>query len=208
LLKEKRGSSFFVLAQSSGKIYYSAQSNLTGPTYMAGIGKNRFPSGVVQFTLFDSSNQPVAERISFIQGADSLSLQLSAQTKSFQSRQPVKFSINAAGSNKPVKGIFSAAVFNETAMGIDEAAASTIFNSLLLISDLKGNIEHPNYYFSSNPQANADLDLLMLTQGYRKFEWQLVLKSDTQMPGFSAESSLELAGTVKTMGGKPVPNEK
>jgi hypothetical protein len=208
LLKEKRGSSFFVLAQSSGKIYYSAQSNLTGPTYMAGIGKNRFPSGVVQFTLFDSSNQPVAERISFIQGADSLSLQLSAQTKSFQSRQPVKFSINAAGSNKPVKGTFSAAVFNETAMGIDEAAASTIFNSLLLISDLKGNIEHPNYYFSSNPQANADLDLLMLTQGYRKFEWKQILSDKPVQLAFEPEQSLELAGLLKTAAGKTVANGK
>jgi hypothetical protein len=208
LLKEKHGSSFFVLAQSSGKIYYSAQSNLTGPIYMAGIGKNRFPSGVVQFTLFDSSKRPVAERISFIQGADSLSLQLSAQPQSFQSRQPVKFSIKAAGGNKPAKGTFSVSVINETTIGIDEASASTIFNSLLLVSDLKGNIEQPNYYFSSNPQAKADLDLLMLTQGYRKFEWGPVLKSDTQMPGFSAESSLELAGTVKTMGGKPVPNGK
>jgi hypothetical protein len=207
LLKEKQGSAFYLIGQSAGKIYYTAKSTLTQPVYMAGIAKSRFPSGIAQFTLFDDHNQPVAERIAFIQGKDSLKLQLSTKSKTFQARQPVSFSLNANAGGQPANGTFSVAVINETATGVDEASESTILNNLLLTSDLKGSIEQPNYYFGNSPKAKADLDVLMLTQGYRRFEWKRILNAEP-VSNFLAERSLELSGTVQTIGGKLVQNGK
>nr|WP_294943697.1 carboxypeptidase regulatory-like domain-containing protein [uncultured Mucilaginibacter sp.] len=207
LLKEKQGSTFYLLGQSAGKIYYTAESTLAQPVYMAGIAKSRFPSGIVQFTLFDEHSRPVAERIAFIQGKDSLWLQLTTGTKAFLPRQPIKFNLNTSGEGQRASGTFSVAVINETATGVDEASESTILNNLLLTSDLKGSIEQPNYYFGNSPKAKADLDVLMLTQGYRRFEWKRILNTEP-VSNFLPERSLELSGTVQTMGGKPVPNGK
>ncbi|MEO7215811.1 carboxypeptidase regulatory-like domain-containing protein [Mucilaginibacter sp.] len=207
-LKEGQGNTFYVLAQSAGKIYYSAQGKLTGQVYMAGISRSRFPSGIVQFTLFNQNSQPVAERVAFIRGSDSLTMQVTPQTKTFQARQPVKFNLVAKGSSRQATGTFSISVTNETAVGLDESLESTIVNSLLLTSDLKGSIEQPNYYFTGSTQASADLDLLMLTQGYRKFKWKQALGAEPGVPVYQPESSLELSGTVQTMAGKPVPNGK
>jgi hypothetical protein len=208
LLKQKQGSAFYLLAQSAGKIYYSATAVLNTPAFGAAISKSRFPSGILQVTLFDDKNQPVAERIAFIQSSDSLTLKLSAPSGVYKTRQPVKFSLDVAANGKPANGTFSVAVINETVSGADDASESTILNNLLLTSDLKGNIEQPNYYFSNNSQAKADLDILMLTQGYRRFDWRQALDKEPVAAIFQPENSLELAGAVQTMGGKPVPNGK
>jgi hypothetical protein len=204
LYKQKQGKGFYLLAQSAGKIYYSAAATLNTPVFGSGINKSRFPSGIVQFTLFDNDNLPVAERIAFIQGADSLKLQFTAETKLFQSRQPVKFNIIASDNYRPATGSFSVAVINETAVNPDGSSESTIFNNLLLTSELKGNIEQPNYYFGSNPQAKANLDLLMLTQGYRRFDWRQATAEKLLAASFEAESTLQLEGLLTNAAGKPL----
>jgi hypothetical protein len=108
-----------------------------------------------------------------------------------------------------VTGSFSASVINESLVNPDENAESTILNNLLLTSELKGYIEQPNYYFTNiNQQTDADLDVLMLTQGYRRYEWKQILTDTIKKVAYLPEESLELAGTLKTPSGKPVPNGK
>ncbi len=115
--------------------------------------------------------------------------------------------INTTG--MPAPGSFSVSVINESRTPINENAEITILNSLLLTSDLKGYIEQPNYYFiNNNAKAAADLDLLMLTQGYRRFEWKQLSDTTHSTLAYQPETSLSLSGTVKTPSGKPVPNAK
>src|SRR5205823_5509335 len=52
------------------------------------------------------------------------------------------------------------------------------------------------------------LDVLMLTQGYRRFEWKSLLAGVFPAIRYQPEKSLEITGTLKTPGGKPVPNGK
>src|SRR5664279_5542863 len=50
---------------------------------------------------------------------------------------------------------------------------STISSWFLLESDVRGPVEEPSYYFNpSKPDRLKDLDLLLLTQGWRDFEWK------------------------------------
>src|SRR6185312_9956953 len=150
------------------------------------------------------------ERIAFIQNNDTLKLDIKSNLTVYTTRQPVKISLDALdNTNKPITGSFSVAVINESRVGVDENAESTIVNNLLLTSELTGNIEQPNYYFTnSSNQTAADLDVLMLTQGCHRFEWKQVLSNAAPMIAFRPEKSLELAGTLKTPSGKPVPNGK
>src|SRR5665213_610119 len=47
-----------------------------------------------------------------------------------------------------------------------------IFTYLWLSSDIKGYIENPDYYFKNdNPETNEALNNLLLTQGWRTFDW-------------------------------------
>lgn len=154
--------------------------------------------------------EPLAERIAFIQNNDTLKLNIVALAQACTTRQQVKINLDAKNpDNNPIAGSFSVSVIDESQVGIDEQTESTIINNLLLTSDLKGYIEHPNYYFTNiNDRTKADLDLLMLTQGYRRFEWKQILNNTTPSITFQPDKSLEIAGTVKIPSGKPVPNSK
>ena len=77
--------------------------------------------------------------------------------------------------DKPINGNFSVAVVEDKRTAKEEDETS-ILSNLLLTSDLKGYVEKPNYYFTnSTAQTSTHLELLMLTQGYRRFEWKKVL---------------------------------
>jgi hypothetical protein len=207
---QQKNSTFYIAAQSGGKIYYASKGKLDGLIYAAKVEKSRFPSGIVQFTLFSQNGEPVAERIAFIQNADTLKLNIASPAASYATRQNVKLSLQANDqNNNPITGSFSVAVINESRTGLDETAESTIMNNLLLTSDLKGYIEQPNYYFINvNDETKANLDILMLTQGYRRFEWKQVLDNPNPVITYQPERSLELSGTLKTPAGKVVPNGK
>jgi len=207
---DEKNSPFYIIAQSNGKIYYTSQGKLEGLVYTAKVDKSRFPAGIAQFTLFSAAGEPVAERIVFIRGNDILNLAIDAVAINYTARQQVKLTLEVKGpNNKPVTGSFSASVINETLTGPDENAESTILNNLLLTSELKGTIEQPNYYFTGiNPQINADLDVLMLTQGYRRYDWKQVLTDTTVKITYQPEQSLTVAGTLKSPSGKPIANGK
>ncbi|MFI5162396.1 MAG: TonB-dependent receptor [Sphingobacteriales bacterium] len=209
-LKEKQHSPFYLLAQSNDKVYYAAEGKLEDPVFTGRVDKKRFPGGIARFTLFNNEGKPVAERIAYIEGNDTLKFKVTSSQSDYTSRQPVKISLQVNDeNNKPASGTFSAAVINESLTGTDELSENTIVSNLLLTSDLRGNIEQPNYYFSNpNDRTRADLDLLMLTQGYRKVNWEKVLSDTSKTIKYMPERSLEIAGIITTSAGKPAPNGK
>lgn len=207
-LATDKDKNFYIIAQSNGKVYYTTQGKLEGTIYMAALTKSRFPEGIAQFTLFSQSDEPLAERIAFIENkADELYLSINTNSQTYNTRDKVSLNLIAKNSaNKPVTGSFSVSVINESKASPDENNESTILNNLLLTSDLKGYIEQPNYYFTDvNEQKLADLDLVMLTQGYRRFEWKQVLNSPVQSTSYQPEKTLDLSGTIRSNSSKPIP---
>ncbi len=70
---------------------------------------------------------------------------------------------------------------------------SNILSSLLLSSDLKGNIENPANYFSDDANASSAVDNLMLTHGWSRFIW-----TDIEKQSMPIEFLPELRGHVLT----------
>jgi hypothetical protein len=206
----KQHSYYYLVGQSAGKVYYTTSFKLEDQGYSFKIEKKRFPSGISQFTLFGADAEPLNERIAFIRTNDTLKLKLNIATQKFSSRKEVSVVMEAVNNiSKPVIGAFSVSVINESRIPFDQNTESTILNNLLLTSDVKGNIEQPNYYFNNvTDKTEGDLDILMLTQGYRGFEWRKTLNEKQTDAPFKAENSLSLAGSLQTHGGKPVPNGK
>lgn len=196
---------FYIVARSKGVICYAAKATLTAQAFGASIPKDKFPTGIVQLTLFSSSGEPLTERLAFVYHPDVLKLTVSSDRKTYGTRQPVKMTVNASTGEGPVQGNFSIAVVNEPAVPYDDNKESTILGTFLLSSELKGYIENPNYYFSqTNEKKLADLDLLMLTQGYRKFSYQEILADKDPEIHFLPEQGMEFSGTLRTSTGMPV----
>ncbi|MDD2526355.1 MAG: hypothetical protein PHH63_08590, partial [Bacteroidales bacterium] len=82
-----------------------------------------------------------------------------------------------------------------------DSIQKTFSSEMLLTSDLKGFIETPGYYFN-NPYDSIckQLDLLLLTHGWRGYSWDDVTrKSFTHRP----DTSFTLSGTVSNLLLKP-----
>lgn len=197
--------SYYIVAQSKGIICYAAQIQLTSPVFNASIPATKFPAGLVQFTLFSNFGEPLTERLMFVNQPDDLTLGISTDKKTYSARQPVKMQVTAKIEDTPVEGNFSVAVINESKVPFDEDDANTILSSFLLSSELTGYIEKPNYYFYQiTPKKRANLDALMLTQGYRKFSYKEILAGKKPTVSFLPEQGISYTGTLRSSNGMPV----
>ena len=200
----------YVVGQSGGEVRYVGKSGTSGEDFNATIAKSRFPAGIVQFTLFSSTGEPLNERLAFIQHEDSLlMLNISSSPSVSALRKKVRIDLSAQSNGKPVFGTFSAAVVDDNKVKYNEADETTILSHILLTADLRGYVEQPNYYLDQpNETTRSDLDVLMLTQGYRRFEWKPLMAGTLAAPVYQPEQLIIVSGSVKTLGGKPVPGAK
>ncbi|MCY1517758.1 hypothetical protein D9M68_524560 [compost metagenome] len=110
---------------------------------------------------------------------------------------------------KGIIGGYSAAVILADKAAVKEEQQLSIYASLLLSSDLRGNVENPNYYFTGYDEKKAAaLDVLLLTQGWRRYSWKEVLLGQIPPVKFSAEQDLSIHGKVIDRGGRGVPGLK
>ena len=143
----------------------------------------------------------------FVQNNDLLKLNISTGQKVYAVRSKTSITLNIkTNTGQAAQGHFSVAVIDENKVPVEDNSESTIINNLLLTSDLKGFVEQPAYYFTSpNDNTAADLDLVMLTHGYRSLEWQKILNSANTVLAWQPEKGLTISGTVKH-NGNPVEN--
>jgi hypothetical protein len=205
--KAYEGKTFYILGKSGGVICYGAQTQLRDLVYSASIPKNKFPTGIIQVTLFSDEGEPLSERIVFIQHNDMLKLTLISDKPSYATRQKVKLNFIAKNNDQPAEGNFSIAVIDDSKVPFDEDAETTILTNLLLTSDIKGYIEKPNYYFNHpDEKTAADLDILLQTQGYRRFSYEGVMGNKFPAIIFAPELGIDISGTLRGSNGIPTKN--
>jgi hypothetical protein len=76
--------------------------------------------------------------------------------------------------------------------------STSIFSNLLLQGDIKGYIPNANYYFSSNDiDLPSKLDLVMLTHGWRKYNWEDMVKGLSPSLKYPVDSDyLQIKGSL------------
>jgi hypothetical protein len=172
------------------------------------IDEKKLVDGISQFTVFNSQKQPVCERLFFKRPTQQLVIEAKADQQQYESRKKVNIQINTkdeAGQQQSAN--MSMAVFKFDSSF--DFSRQNIQTYLLLSSDLKGNIESPEYYFNNTgAETEQAVDNLMLTQGWRRFNWQAILQNKTY--GFSFMPEYEghiVSGIVSNkLSGQPVKN--
>jgi len=79
-----------------------------------------------------------------------------------------------------------------------ELANSTMVTGFLLGGDVKGYVHNPAYYFSNNTDVKLreHLDLVMLTHGWRKYNWDDMLVLKTPKINYPADNFLSAHGQI------------
>jgi hypothetical protein len=78
-----------------------------------------------------------------------------------------------------------------------DAGDDNIFSRLLLTGDIKGYVHNPGYYFTSDADiVIANLDLIMMTNGWRRFKWEEILAGNWPTIKYLPENYLSIEGSV------------
>jgi hypothetical protein len=157
------------------------------------INKSAFPSGVIQILLLDEQMNPLSERLAFcLNESDLANVEIETDKPGYKQRELVSAKVHVADSeNNALEGDFSVSVTDNKDILPD--SAFTIVSNLLLTSDIRGYIEDPNYYIENQ----NNIDALLLTQGWRRYNVPAVLKDTLERPGHYMELGQEISGTVK-----------
>jgi hypothetical protein len=141
------------------------------------INKSELGEGISQLTIFNEEKQPVCERLYFKKPANALQIKLDNIKAQYSSRNKVDINVSSNETNgNNINADMSVAVY--LADSLQPEQKTNLFNYLWLTSELKGTIESPNYYFeNSGAEVDKETDNLMLTQGWRRFKWDDVLKN-------------------------------
>ncbi|MGI4750799.1 MAG: hypothetical protein ACRYFB_09205 [Janthinobacterium lividum] len=158
--------------------------------------KSGFTSGIVRLTVFNGNGIPAAERIVFINHHDQVKLSCSSDTFSFQPKSKNVLTLNLKDNTlNPFNGSFSVAV---TDADISTEPENNICSYLLLSSELKGYIHQPAYYFTNNSDTlQKQLDLVMLTNGWRHFEWKSISSNQPLTLRYQPERAQFIAGKIE-----------
>jgi len=194
----------YLFAHTRAVIKSGLASSMQNGSAVFIIDKASLGEGISHITIFNNKRQPVCERLYFKKPANNLGLSVKTELPVYSTRR--RISVDITGQSMKPKDTASISMAVYRIDSLQQTENSFIDDYLLLTSDLKGNIENPAYYFSTqNNNQNEAIDNLMLTQGWRRFKWENVLNQSKPMFAFVPEYNGHIiTGTVINMQtGKP-----
>jgi hypothetical protein len=183
-----------IIAQMHGQLLYRAGINLEASSIISGIIKSdSLTTGIIQFTLFDNEWKPLAERIVFVNKEDfSFTAAVNAYSPDLKKRGKNIIEVEVPDTLRANLSVSVTDAALSTAEGDDN-----IYTRLLLTGDLRGYIHNPAYYFSStNDSVKQNVDLLMLTHGWRKYNWTDLAANKFPVIKYLPDRYLTLKGKV------------
>ena len=203
-LKQHSGSK--LLAHSRGRIVWQSELEFDEQgQFLKILPTADMPSGVVVFTLLNSEGLPEAERLVFVDNNDA-EMEVITNASEYYPQQAVEAQFQLDADEEE---LFDCVV---TVYGLEDnptSFSSNIKTHLLLESDVRGKVDNPTYYFEAPGDFKRVylLDLLMMTQGWRRFTWRDIAKSDyNAFLKYQAEVGIMLKGRTSrsSTGDKPL----
>ena len=177
--------------------------------------KTWLPSGVSQIVLFNGAGEILCDRLVFtnlneLLNDELLDIRTKTNKPTYRPHELVDMEISVTDKEaNPVQTSFSLSVRD----GDNEVESNhNILTDLLLMSEIKGYVRNPSYYFEKDDETRrAALDLLLMVQGWRRYSWKQMAEVEPFEQKYLPEQGLETTGNVvryNTIGRqmpKPVP---
>lgn len=178
------------LVHSRGALVYMV-NDVTG---RFSIPENVLLEGISQVAIYDRMTGTIySERLLFRHPSEQFVVQTETDRPVTRKRQKVTLDIKVANtSGITIKGDYAVAITDKRMVrrnGTDE----NVVTSLLLTSDLGGFVESPAEYFD---EAREHTDLLMMTQGWRRFDIGEVVRDSMALPTIGFEQTQTIEGRV------------
>jgi hypothetical protein len=160
----------FLRVQARGVVYAMTSATLNHELKLK-VPLSGLPQGIAEVTLFNSNLMPVAERLIYINQNHKLNITAELSNGIYPTRGKVNMKISVKDENgDPVIANLGISAFDKIYQ--DPRDSNNILTHYYLSTQIKGRIYNPSYYFNvKNKDRLEELDLLMLTQGWRKYIW-------------------------------------
>lgn len=190
----------YAIAHNKGRIGGANRLELINGRAEIEFDKNKLGTGISHITVFDASRRAVCERLYFATMPPKPGIETKV-AQQYEKRAKVVVKLNTADTAN-----LSLAIYRED--GLQDDDPFDIFSYLWLNSDLKGTVDSAGWYFKAPADsAKMALDNLMLTHGWRRFDWRNIRQNT--IPDF--EFLPEINGHIVTgkitdsATGKPIP---
>lgn len=178
----------------SGKVLKSFTFNARDYQHFS-IARDVLPEGVSQVTVFETEGGALADRFVFRCPEYADSLQIQTTTTKLMPCGKVSMDITST----PYTSLSFSAM---DASSVVNGKRGDIKTWMLLGSDIKGYIANPEYYFESDDAEHRQAaDLLMMIQGWRRYDWNAMNGKGDQKSLQPYESKLAIDGTIKARKG-------
>ncbi len=161
--------------QHEGRLLHFAELNGGKPTAEPiDIRLDSLEAGVNQLTVFDATGRIWADRLFFVKDdATRHAIAVTGMKEQYApyERTDLEVAMPATAADGTPPPTISIAV-RDAATSDATYDNADIMAEMLLSSELKGFVPDPAYFFAADDdEHNRALDLLMLTQGWRRFDW-------------------------------------
>lgn len=169
------------------------------------IDKSRLAGGVTQIALVSRSGDILCDRLIFVNNYKSPEITATFDKAVYEPFEKMRLNITASDTT-PVRNPFSISIRD----GSDEVLWNrNILTDLLLMSEIRGYVANPAYYFiDKSPERMRHLDLLLMVQGWRRYDTDNILTADSKPLRYMPETDgIITNGQVVSSGTRtPKPN--
>lgn len=173
---------------------YKAKANLENTAITTGaIPTDQLPSGIMQITIFSDKWEPIAERIVMVNNDNyyfAAQVNMPEMNTNFRAKNTIEIQVDdTLLSNMSVS-------VTDAALG-RQSSQDNIISRSLLTGDIKGYVHNPAYYFSNASDSTAShLDLVMLTHGWRRYNWEMISRGKKPVAKFLMEDYQSIEAKV------------
>lgn len=161
---------FKIVAKLNGMPCGDAEGTVRGRQIVR-LPRNVFTmQGIAEITLFDG-DRPVAERLVYVNPDARLNIAATTNEERYFRRDTGTVRLQVTDSaGRPIRAELAVSIFDRAYLY--QPGHENILSHCYLSEQIRGNIFNPTYYFDTqNNDRLVALDLLLLTQGWRRYVW-------------------------------------
>ncbi len=200
-----RGDTLALIIACRGKIYQIQAFVNQAEALRFNFSKSALPTGVNEILVIDHQGKALTSRLVFIKNAqDQVQNIRFAQERNKETyrnfeRAELTLALQQLRDSAWIalpEQCFAVSI-RDNAEYMANAPQCDAFSQLLLASDLKGYIHNPSYYFEKDDRRHRRaLDLLMMVQGWRRYDWNIMSQSGQFTLKHPIEKGILLDGQV------------
>lgn len=190
-----------LIIHTRGLIQYYEKIEWNDQAMSLNVPTNIIADGLSHITYFDENMRPHAERLFFKKEQEKLKIDLNLSDQAYTLRERTDVFLNISnidGIGQLASASISVVDYNQ----IDPAQLEqNITSNLLLSSDIEKGLQNSLQYLENNTETHEKLDLLLLTKGWRRFNWDDLSNKEFEVK-YAPKVGFSVSGQVFAKKGK------